>query len=88
MTDLHNILEKHFVIPTQDALQFDKNSSHRPKILLLYGSLRERSFSRLVVEESAKLLEMFGCETKIYTPCGLPPPDPDDGDENHPKTGY
>ena len=83
MTNLPNILEKHFVIPTQDALQLDKSSSHRPKILLLYGSLRERSFSRLVIEESAKLLEMFGCETKIYNPSGLPLPD--DGDENHPK---
>ena len=39
-----------------------------PRILLLYGSLRERSFSRLCVEEAARLLQFFGCETRILTP--------------------
>jgi arsenic resistance protein ArsH len=39
-----------------------------PRILLLYGSLRERSYSRLVVEESARLLRHFGCETRIFDP--------------------
>lgn len=39
-----------------------------PKILLLYGSLRERSFSRLAVEEAARLLEFFGAETRIFDP--------------------
>ncbi|MEP0354730.1 arsenical resistance protein ArsH [Paraglaciecola sp.] len=58
-------------------------SNHKPKILLLYGSLRERSFSRLVVEESARLLEKMGAETRIFDPTGLPLPD---GDEpTHPK---
>ncbi|KAF0119043.1 MAG: NADPH-dependent FMN reductase, partial [Xanthobacteraceae bacterium] len=37
-----------------------------PRILLLYGSLRERSYSRLVVEEAARLLQLFGCETRIF----------------------
>jgi hypothetical protein len=37
-----------------------------PRILLLYGSLRERSFSRLCVEEAARLLQMFGAETRIF----------------------
>jgi arsenic resistance protein ArsH len=46
-----------------------------PRILLLYGSLRERSYSRLVVEESARLLQFFGCETRIFDPCELPLPD-------------
>lgn len=54
-----------------------------PRILLLYGSLRERSYSRLVVEETARLLQFFGCETRIFDPRDLPLPDqvPDD---NHP----
>ncbi|WP_133468699.1 arsenical resistance protein ArsH [Paraglaciecola marina] len=61
----------------------NSSSSHKPKILLLYGSLRERSFSRLVVEESARLLEKMGAEPKIFDPTGLPLPD---GDEpTHPK---
>lgn len=46
-----------------------------PRILLLYGSLRERSFSRLCVEEAARLLQLFGCETRIFDPSTLPLPD-------------
>lgn len=56
--------------------------NHKPRILLLYGSLRERSFSRLVIEESARLLEQFGAETKIFNPEGLPQPGTD---AEHPK---
>lgn len=59
------------------------NSEHKPKILLLYGSLRERSFSRLAVEEAARLLEFFGAETRIFNPSGLPLPD--DCDAEHQK---
>lgn len=58
-------------------------SAHKPRILLLYGSLRERSYSRLVIEESARLLDYYGCEAKIFDPRGLPQPDTED--ENHPK---
>ncbi|PZN96353.1 MAG: arsenical resistance protein ArsH [Alphaproteobacteria bacterium] len=46
-----------------------------PRILLLYGSLRERSYSRLCVEEAARILQFFGCETRIFDPCDLPLPD-------------
>ena len=60
------------VMPNLDASQFhvpsaddfsNKSAVHKPKILLLYGSLRTRSFSRLVVEESVRLLEAMGGET-------------------------
>ncbi len=47
----------------------------RPRVLLLYGSLRERSYLRLVVEESARFLKFFGCETRIFDPSDLPLPD-------------
>ena len=53
-----------------------------PRILLLYGSLRERSFSRLCVEEAARLLQFFGCETRIYDPSALPLPDQVAGDDH------
>ncbi|WP_221791972.1 arsenical resistance protein ArsH [Aquisediminimonas sediminicola] len=53
-----------------------------PRILLLYGSLRERSFSRLVVEESARLLQYFGAETRIFDPLDLPLPDQIAGDDH------
>jgi arsenic resistance protein ArsH len=53
-----------------------------PRILLLYGSLRERSFSRLAVEEAARLLRLFGAETRIFDPSDLPMPDQVKGDDH------
>lgn len=53
-----------------------------PRILLLYGSLRERSFSRLAVEEAARLLQLFGAETRIFDPFDLPLPDQVNGDDH------
>ncbi|MCJ8157226.1 arsenical resistance protein ArsH [Sphingomonas sp. LaA6.9] len=53
-----------------------------PRILLLYGSLRERSFSRLAVEEAARLLQYFGAETRIFDPFDLPLPDQVHGDDH------
>lgn len=53
-----------------------------PRILLLYGSLRERSFSRLAVEEAARLLQLFGAETRIFDPADLPLPDQVPGDDH------
>ena len=58
-------------------------SQHPPKILLLYGSLRATSYSRLVIEECALLLDHMGAETKIFDPTNLPLPDSDDA--LHPK---
>ncbi len=54
-----------------------------PRVLLLYGSLRERSYSRLAVEEAARLLQLFGCETRIFDPYDLPLPD-QVKDDDHP----
>jgi len=54
-----------------------------PRVLLLYGSLRERSYSRLCVEEAARLLQLFGCETRIFDPFDLPLPD-QVKDDDHP----
>lgn len=56
---------------------------HKPKVLLLYGSLRDRSFSRLAVEEAARILEYFGAETRIFDPSDLPLPD-QVKDDRHP----
>ncbi|WP_312687826.1 arsenical resistance protein ArsH [Brevundimonas nasdae] len=57
--------------------------AHPPRFLLLYGSLRERSFSRLMIEEADRLLRNFGAETRIFDPRGLP--QPDSVDPSHPK---
>ncbi|MBC7610757.1 MAG: arsenical resistance protein ArsH, partial [Polaromonas sp.] len=70
-----------FTVPNlKDA---GRPSSHPPRILLLYGSVRERSYSRLASEEAARLLEAMGCETKTFNPSGLPLPD--DAPDTHPK---
>ncbi|KQM18989.1 arsenical resistance protein ArsH [Novosphingobium sp. Leaf2] len=53
-----------------------------PRILLLYGSLRDRSFSRLAVEEAARLLRLFGADTRIFDPSTLPLPDQVAGDDH------
>ncbi|WP_436119405.1 arsenical resistance protein ArsH [Phyllobacterium sp. LjRoot231] len=58
-------------------------STHPPRILLLHGSLRKVSYSRLLTQEAARLLEHFGAETRIYDPAGLPLPD--DAPIDHPK---
>nr|WP_298171008.1 arsenical resistance protein ArsH [uncultured Pseudomonas sp.] len=69
--------------PSAEKLGVAPSASHKPRILLLYGSNRERSFSRLLVEEAARLLERFGAETRVFDPSGLPLPD--DAPDSHPK---
>ncbi|OYT76777.1 arsenical resistance protein ArsH [Pseudomonas sp. PGPPP2] len=76
-------------LPKLDLSLFDplpiasRPKDQKPRILLLYGSTRERSFSRLLVEEAARLLEHFGAQTRVFNPSGLPLPD--DASVNHPK---
>ena len=77
-------LEKHlFAIPTPADFASVATSGHAPRFLLLYGSLRERSFSRLLTQEAALLLEAMGGEVRIFDPRGLPLPD--DAPDSHPK---
>ncbi|TDG16068.1 arsenical resistance protein ArsH [Seongchinamella unica] len=83
VNDLPNIDPGLLDTPDLERLIPKERTTHPPRILLLYGSLRQRSFSRLVVEESARLLAQMGAETRIFHPSGLPLPD--DGDETHPK---
>jgi len=76
-------------LPNLDLSLFDdvqalpRAREHKPRILLLYGLTRERSFSRLLVEEAARLLEYFGAEARLFDPSGLPLPD--DASMDHPK---
>ena len=58
----------------QDTLEKLNQSmpSHAPRFLLLYGSLREESYSRKLALESAKILESFGAEVKVFDPSELP----------------
>ncbi len=81
--DLPNIDPDLLDMPDLDKLALPAGPEHRPRILLLYGSNRERSYSRLLVQEAARLLERFGAETRIFNPSGLPLPD--DAPDTHPK---
>ena len=81
--DLPNIDPALFVVPSLEQLQTSPPATHAPRILLLYGSVRERSYSRLVSEEGARLLQAMGAETRTFNPQGLPLPD--DAPDSHPK---
>lgn len=81
--DLPNIDQELLDLPSPDRLEPSAQPEHKPRILLLYGSNRERSYSRLLTREAARLLDHFGAETRIFDPSGLPLPD--DAPEDHPK---
>ncbi len=82
-TDLPNLDADQFHPPDPQRLFSPSRAAHPPRILLLYGSLRERSYSRLLTEEAARLLQALGCEARIYDPRDLPLPDA--APEDHPK---
>ena len=82
LSDLPNIEAEQFQIPSIEGFK-PQLSTHKPKFLLLYGSLRDVSYSRLVIEESARILTAMGAEVKIFNPEGLPLPDSEE--VSHPK---
>ena len=83
LNDLPNIDAASLNAIDKNALHQPSIAEHKPRILLLHGSLRERSFSRLMTLEAARLLEYFGADIKIFNPSGLPLPD--DCEADHPK---
>ncbi|MEI7464435.1 MAG: arsenical resistance protein ArsH [Burkholderiales bacterium] len=80
---LPNVDAALFSVPSIDRLLPPSPSTHPPRFLLLYGSLRERSYSRLLTQEAARLLQAMGGETRLFDPAGLPLPD--GAPESHPK---
>ncbi len=83
MNQLEHIAKGAIDLPNIEKLIPLNPSTHPPRILLLYGSLRERSFSRLVVEECASILDFFGCDVYIFNPLELPLPN--SATQTHPK---
>ena len=67
-----------------EARLFARNTKEPIKILLLYGSLRKVSYSRLAAEEAGRILERLGAKIAFFNPSGLPLRD-DEADETHPK---
>ena len=82
-SELPNLDQEAFQALDEAKLFPPVRATHPPRILLLYGSLRERSYSRLVAEEGARLLRAMGAETRFFDPTGLPLPD--GAPEDHPK---
>lgn len=82
LSDLPAISPMHLRQPDMDALR-PAFSTHKPRILILYGSLRAVSYSRFLAQGAARLLEYFGCEVRIFNPEGLPLPDA--APASHPK---
>lgn len=83
MSDTPNVAEDRFRSMDVDALTRPSSMTHPPRILLLYGSLRETSYSRGMCEEAARVLTKLGAEPRSFDPSGLPLPD--DAETEHPK---
>ncbi|MCI3206778.1 arsenical resistance protein ArsH [Pandoraea capi] len=83
MLNMPNVRESVFDTPDLSKLNPVTPSAHPPRILLLYGSLRATSYSRLLVQEAERILRRFGAETRIFDPSGLPMADSVSAD--HPK---
>jgi arsenic resistance protein ArsH len=81
--DLPNISAELFHVPEVNRLSPIARATHAPRILLLYGSLRKRSYSKLLALEAARLLQAMGAETRLFDPTGLPLPDAEP--DTHPK---
>lgn len=83
LTDLPLVDPAQFQVPRHQLLRAAVPSTHPPRFLMLYGSLRERSYSKLLTLEAARLLRAMGGEVKLFDPTGLPLPDAEPA--THPK---
>ena len=82
---LPNVDEEQFQPIDFQALFDTPRSIHKPRVLMLYGSLRERSYSRLATEEAARILRRLGAEVRVFNPSGLPLPDSTSADHSKAK---
>jgi arsenic resistance protein ArsH len=72
MRDIPNASAPHLDVPDLRKLEPRTVSQHAPRLLLLYGSLRPTSYSRLLTFEAERILRHFGAETRVFDPHGLP----------------
>ena len=78
-----NIEPESFRLPDTESLALPGEPDHPPRVLMLYGSLRSRSYSRFLTLEAKRVLEAFGAEVRVFDPSGLPLVS--DDAEAHPK---
>jgi len=74
MNDTPQITDAAFRQTDHSQLFPQNRPDHPPRILLLYGSLRKRSFSRLMSQEAAQILTRLRSTTKIFNSARLPLP--------------
>lgn len=73
--DLHPIDVEQLAVPGEPT--------HKPRVLMLYGSLRKTAYSRLLSEEAGRVLTHLGAEVRFFNPAGLPLVD--DTNDQHEK---
>ncbi|WP_390901822.1 arsenical resistance protein ArsH [Serratia fonticola] len=83
LATLNNVDKSLLDVAISEERFSSKKVGHAPRILMLYGSVRERSYSRLATEEAGRLLTAMGADVRIFNPSGLPLPD--DAPDTHPK---
>ncbi|MBC7283346.1 arsenical resistance protein ArsH [Hoeflea sp.] len=84
MTDeMPNIAPDSFHLPDAERLALPGEDGHPPRVLMLSGSLRTRSYSRFLTFEAKRVLEALGAEVRVFDPAGLPLVS--DAAETHPK---
>ncbi|WP_420407100.1 arsenical resistance protein ArsH [Hoeflea sp.] len=81
--DMPNLQPESFHLPDIERLALPGEPDHPPRVLMLYGSLRGRSYSRFLTQEAKRVLEALGAEVRLFDPTGLPVVS-DDADQ-HPK---
>lgn len=72
LSRIEDDLPPHSVEKTLVELNLPGESTHAPRILVLYGSLRETSYSRLLAHEVERVLSCFGAEVRVFDPHGVP----------------
>ena len=84
LSDTPNIDDALFPGVDEASLLAPARKTHPPRILILYGSLRPRSFGRLSGEEAGRILTRLGSKVRFFNPSGLPQVD-DGVDASQPK---
>jgi len=83
INDTPQIVEDYFRSINHSQLLCGDKSDHPPRILLLYGSLRARSYSQLMTMEAARVLQRLGANIRVFDSHDLPLPDSEEA--THPK---
>jgi arsenic resistance protein ArsH len=81
--DTPNVDQTHLQTLNVDRLALQDEPNHPVRVMMLYGSLRKRSYSKLLTDEAARILRQFGADVRIFDPAQLPLVD--ESNDTHPK---